>query len=270
MTKPLFSIITVCYNSEKTLERTIKSVLTQTCKDYEYIIVDGASKDGTLEIVKRYETLFEGRMKWKSEPDKGIYDAMNKGVLMSTGDIIGIVNSDDWLEECALQIVADSVSENDLDIMKPLLVTGWIDYHYEDNTHVVMKANRKRYEHYAKKLRMGINHPATFVSKATYNKIGLFDTNYKLFGDADFIVRCYRSSVEIFFVEKVLSNMSDGGASSSVTKKGFCDSMYRVDKFYPSNNFDRLVRKFEIFVFYLVAFVTPQSVGRKLREIKSR
>ena len=86
-----FSIITISFNSEKTIERTIKSVLTQTYSDFEYIIVDGASKDGTLDIVKKFEPFFEGRMKWKSEPDKGIYDAMNKGIRMATGDIIGIV-----------------------------------------------------------------------------------------------------------------------------------------------------------------------------------
>ena len=84
----LFSIITICFNSEKTIERTIKSVLTQTFADYEYIIVDGGSRDSTLDIVKKYEPLFEGRMKWKSESDRGIYDAMNKGIMRSSGTII--------------------------------------------------------------------------------------------------------------------------------------------------------------------------------------
>ena len=107
-----FSIITICYNSEKTIERTIKSVLAQTYKNYEYIIVDGASKDGTLEIVKRFELQFDGRLKWKSEPDKGIYDAMNKGINMATGDVIGIVNSDDWLEADAMIIVAKAIEKN--------------------------------------------------------------------------------------------------------------------------------------------------------------
>ena len=83
-----FSIITICFNSERTIERTIRSVLTQTFTDYEYIIVDGGSKDSTLDIVKKYEPLFKGRMKWKSEPDRGIYDAMNKGIMRSSGIII--------------------------------------------------------------------------------------------------------------------------------------------------------------------------------------
>lgn len=90
------SIITVTYNSEKTLRDTIESVLSQTYTDYEYIIVDGASKDNTINIVKEYEPKFEGRMRWISEPDKGIYDAKNKGIKMSTGDVVGIINSDDF------------------------------------------------------------------------------------------------------------------------------------------------------------------------------
>ena len=112
MNKPKFSIITICYNSSATIERSMKSVLAQTFTDYEYIIVDGGSKDSTLDIVKKYEPLFEGRMKWKSEPDKGIYDAMNKGIERSSGTIIGIVNSDDWLEADALETVYASFVDN--------------------------------------------------------------------------------------------------------------------------------------------------------------
>ena len=98
----LISIATPCFNSEKTIERTIKSVLDQKFKDYEYIIVDGGSTDKTLDIVKKYEPLFEGRMRWISEPDKGIYDAFNKGVERSRGVYCWNVNSDDWIESDAL------------------------------------------------------------------------------------------------------------------------------------------------------------------------
>lgn len=93
----LFSIITVCFNSEKIIERTIKSVLEQSYQDYEYILVDGASSDRTLEIIHQYEPLFQGKMKLISEPDKGIYDAMNKGIRVASGELIGIVNSDDYV-----------------------------------------------------------------------------------------------------------------------------------------------------------------------------
>ena len=90
------TIITVAYNSAKTIRDTIESVLSQTYNDFEYIIVDGNSKDNTIDIVKGYEDRFNNRLRWISEPDKGLYDAMNKGISMATGDIIGIINSDDF------------------------------------------------------------------------------------------------------------------------------------------------------------------------------
>ena len=90
------SIITATYNSGRTLRHTIESVLRQTYQDIEYLIVDGCSKDDTLEIVKDYESKFGDKMRWISEPDNGIYDAMNKGLRMATGDVVGILNSDDF------------------------------------------------------------------------------------------------------------------------------------------------------------------------------
>ena len=90
------SIITTTYYSEHTLRDTMESILSQTFQDFEYIVIDGASKDGTLDIIREYEPKFAGRMRWISEPDKGIYDAMNKGFAMATGDVIGILNSDDF------------------------------------------------------------------------------------------------------------------------------------------------------------------------------
>ena len=94
-----FSIITISYNSGKTIERTIKSVLAQSYTDFEYIIVDGASKDDTMDIVKRYEPLFEGRMEWVSEPDNGIYDAMNKGIKLAAGKWINFIK---WRQQKAV------------------------------------------------------------------------------------------------------------------------------------------------------------------------
>ena len=91
----LVSIITPVYNCEDFISSTIECVLKQTYKDYEYLIVDGKSKDNTLDIIKEYEPKFKGRLKWISEKDKGLYDAMNKGIKLSTGDVIGILNSDD-------------------------------------------------------------------------------------------------------------------------------------------------------------------------------
>ena len=135
-----FSIITISYNSESSIERTIKSVLSQSYKNYEYIVVDGGSIDKTIDIIKQYEPLFEGRMKWVSEPDKGIYNAMNKGVSRSDGDIIGIVNSDDWLEEESLQKIIN-VTETINDISN-CIICGSLRFHYENGVKQVFISNR--------------------------------------------------------------------------------------------------------------------------------
>lgn len=213
-----FSIITICFNSEKTIERTIKSVLEQTYKDFEYIIVDGASKDGTLDIVKKYEPLFEGRMKWKSEPDKGIYDAMNKGIRMATGDIIGIVNSDDWLEPNTLDIVANAFVQNGKDTNA--LYCGGINYHRTDGTIKRWDANIKSFKRQAILYIMsGIRHPATFVPKHVYDKIGLFDDQMRLSADQDFILRCHFGGVRFVEMKQILSNMSEGGLSTEDSER---------------------------------------------------
>ena len=104
------SVVTVTFNSGKTVRDTIESVLSQSYQDYDYIIVDGGSKDDTIDIVKEYLPRFGGRMRYLSEPDNGMYDAMNKGIRMAEGDVVGIVNSDDFYHrDDIFQIVASSV-----------------------------------------------------------------------------------------------------------------------------------------------------------------
>lgn len=188
--KPQFSIITVCYNSEATIERTIKSVLAQTFTDYEYLIVDGASSDGTLEIVRRYEPLFNGRLKFKSEPDSGIYNAMNKGIARSSGIIIGIVNSDDWLEPDALEKVYAAYCKNGKS--DEHVYTGGMLFHAKDGEKRRLMPNMSALKKYAKLGEIaGIRHPATFVPKKVYGEYGVFDERIKISADADFMIRYY-------------------------------------------------------------------------------
>ena len=208
-----FSIITICYNSEKTIERTIKSVLAQTNKDYEYILVDGASKDGTLDIIQKYEPLFDGKMKWKSEPDKGIYDAMNKGIRMAIGDIIGIVNSDDWLEPNALEIVNDAFEKNAC--REDAIYCGGINFHRLNGSVKRWDVNLKSFKRLARLYIMsGIRHPATFVPRQVYDRIGIFNSQMKLSADQDFILRCYYGGVVFIEIHRILSNMTEGGFST--------------------------------------------------------
>ena len=247
-----YSIITICYNSANTIERTIKSVLDQTYQDYEYIIVDGASKDDTMKIVKAYEPKFCGKLRWSSEPDKGIYDAMNKGIKMAKGEIVGIVNSDDWLDKDALLNVEQAAMLPDA--MKKVY-TGDIMYYYNDGSTQVIRYNQKDLAYYAKVWRLGLNHPATFVPRQLYEEFGLFDINIKLQADSDFIDRLYHNGVNFIFIEKVLSNQSDGGASTSNLNKSLKDYKYILNK----NVKSQALRSFYYFKYWIAVQIKKHS-----------
>ena len=196
-----FSIITVCYNSEKTIARTFESVLNQTFQDYEYIVVDGASTDGTLDIIKEYEPKFNGRMRYISEPDSGLYDAMNKGVRMSQGEIIGIINSDDYYEPDALQqVISHFISGTD--------VYYGILRCVDENGEILLQ----RY-HHSRLGKYPLQHPASFTCKKTYEKFGLFDLQYRIAADYDLFFRFLRGGAKFVPIDKVLTNFSSGGIS---------------------------------------------------------
>ena len=175
------SIITVTFNSATTVRDTIESVLKQSYPNTEYLIVDGASKDKTVEIVKEYEPKFEGRLHVISEPDKGIYDAMNKGINMATGDVVGILNSDDFFtSDDVIARVADAFAkENDIDA-----VYGDIHFVKDEN---LQKCTR----YYSSKsfrpwlLRFGFMpaHPSFYCKRSIFEKYGLYDLQYRTSSD---------------------------------------------------------------------------------------
>ena len=242
----LFSIITICYNSEATVERTIQSVLAQSYNNYEYIMVDGVSTDNTLSIIKEYAPLFEGRLKWISEPDKGIYDAMNKGIKMASGDIIGIVNSDDWLERDALETIFNCYKINGYSL--DALYCGWISFHYLNGDIQVMKTSHKMLEQLSRRYEMGgIRHPAVFVPKNIYNQYGFFDEEMKVMADTDLMLRYYFAGVKFCYPEKVVSNMSDGGVSNKYLLKAYNDYRLILQKYKMSKSkFYRLLYSWKI------------------------
>lgn len=205
------SIVTVCYNSAETIRDTIESVLSQTYLDIEYVIVDGASKDATLRIVKEYE----GRIaKFISEPDKGIYDAMNKGIQAATGDVVGILNSDDFFEHPGVieQVVGVFKGNPQID-----LVFGDVVFVAADHLYKVIRYYSSRHFR-AWKLRFGWMppHPATFVKKAAYDGVGLYSTQFKISSDYDMFVRLLLThKLQWSRIDSVLVRMRAGGVSTS-------------------------------------------------------
>lgn len=205
-----FSIITVAYNSEKTIERTIKSVLGQTFKNFEYIIVDGNSTDKTNEIINTYKAEFENGIIHISEPDKGIYDAMNKGIALAKGKVIGLLNSDDYYFENTLEMVNESFVNTD----GKAVLTGELIFK-SDTGEQLLKTSKERFLNKTKHYKNGVRHPATFVPKVIYDTVGLFNLDYKIASDAELMYRIYKAGYEFTFINKPLLVMCDGGASNS-------------------------------------------------------
>lgn len=207
------SIITITYNSEKTLADTLESVLAQTYKEIEYIVVDGASKDGTMDIVKKYEPLFEGKMRYVSEPDKGLYDAMNKGMRMVTGDVVGILNSDDFYTgNEVLQRVADVFQKGNVDAV-------YGDVHYvkpEDLSYCVRYYSSKPFRRWMMRLGFMPAHPSFYCKREVYRKYGTFNTGYKVAADFENLLRLiFVNRIRIHYIPMDFVTMRTGGASSS-------------------------------------------------------
>ena len=207
------SIITVTYNSERTLRDTMESILSQTFQDFEYIIVDGSSKDATLDIIREYEPLFRGKMRYVSEPDKGIYDAMNKGFAMATGDVIGILNSDDFFtSEDVLQAVVDGFAGEYVDAV-------YADIHYvntDDLTKCVRYYSSSVFRPWMMRFGMIPAHPSFYCRKAVYDQYGSFDTTYRIAADFEILLRLiFIHRIRTRYVKKDFVTMRLGGASTT-------------------------------------------------------
>lgn len=204
--KPLISIITVVFNGEKYLEETIQSVINQTYDNMEYIIIDGGSTDGTLDIIKKYEDRIDY---WVSERDEGIYDAMNKGIMLCAGDIVGIVNADDYIYKNTLLNIQNALEKNSFDY-----TYGDIDL--LDQNGVIYGKTRSMNENEAQKRKykeMPFPHPTVFVCMNVYKEIGIFDTRFKLSADYDFLLKILENDFKGFRLEEPTGIFRSGGQS---------------------------------------------------------
>ena len=197
--KPLVSIVTVVFNGEKHLEQTIQSVINQTYDNVEYIIIDGGSTDGTLNIIHKYEGQIDY---WMSETDKGIYDAMNKGIQTATGEFIAFINADDWYENNAIEYVIKAYNKKQsIDFFY-----GNLNYIKKSGEMVLWKGNRGTKG-------LEVPHPTCFIRTSLLKKVP-FDTSFKIAADADLILRLFNSNIKSFYIDEVIANFRDGGVSS--------------------------------------------------------
>jgi glycosyltransferase involved in cell wall biosynthesis len=208
-----FSIITVCRNNEATIARTIQSVNAQNYPIIQHVFVDGASTDKTVDLIRQQGTADKFLM---SEPDAGIYDAMNKGILHAAGDIIGILNADDYFKNAGvLSRIADTFKNSDVDC-----VFGNVEYFRPESPDtIVRRYNSGRFS--PRGLAIGIMpaHPATFFRRSVYERVGKFKTDYKISADFEFVVRAFKDgNLKYKYLDESFVLMQAGGVSSNGIK----------------------------------------------------
>lgn len=206
------SLITVCYNSDKYIKDTFLSVLEQDYPNIEYVVVDGNSTDTTLSLIKEYEPRFEGRMKWVSEPDKGLYDAMNKGINMASGDIIGMLNSDDFFtsKDIISKVVAAFQKEGceavygDIHFVNPDDLGKSVRYY----SSAVFKPSLMR-------VGMMPAHPTFYAYKSSFEKCGYYAPGYKIAADFELLLRfIFIHKLKIHYLPLDFVTMRTGGLST--------------------------------------------------------
>ena len=198
--KPLISVITVVYNGVNHLEETIESVINQSYDNVEYIVIDGGSNDGTFDIIKKYEDKIDY---WVSETDEGIYDAMNKGISLSSGDIIGIINADDYYLTDTLNTVQKEFNK-DIDIL-------YSDCKFLD----IDKLTTRKSNHNLLNIKMSIFHPSVFIRKSIYQRYGFFDSSLKISADYKFLHFLYKKNKIFKKANDILTVIRLGGVSTN-------------------------------------------------------
>ena len=229
MKKTLVSIITVSFNSEKTIKDTFESILNQTYKNIEYIVIDGASKDKTINIIKEYENKFIKRnilFKYISEKDNGIYDAMNKGIDLASGDIIGLLNSDDWFENDTLEKVASEYKKSNFDMF------------YADIRIIMENKSFIKKSKLSKNVTSRYwNHPTTFVKNNIYKKYKFKCES--IHDDLDFLLRVRKNkNLKIVVLNEVLANFRFGGISNKKSLKNMFWNIKNKNRIYKENGYN--------------------------------
>lgn len=215
---PVVSVITIVYNGEKHIEHAIRSVIDQSYPEIEYIIIDGGSTDGTVPIIKKYGQSIHT---WISERDNGISDAFNKGLRLATGEIIGMINADDWYEPDAVEKAVAAIEGYDV-------VYGDLRLWKEGKVDFVLKG-----DHHYLRNEMTVNHPTVFVRRKCYDQFGMFDNAYKCAMDYDLVLRLMESGCRFNYVPATLANMRWEGLSDKRWLLGCRETLQVKNKYLP-------------------------------------
>lgn len=206
------SIITCCYNREKTIREALESVISQDYSDIEYIVVDGASTDKTLEIVKEYQKDISIII---SEPDSGMYEGINKGIKRASGDIVGLLHSDDLL--FSKHTISDIVAR--FQSTDPDIVYGNGLFVNQTNTKVVRNWISGSYSKNKMKLGWLPLHPTVYIQKRHFNTLGYYDESFQISADSEFLLRYfYENNLKIDYLNQYIVRMRMGGASTKLSK----------------------------------------------------
>lgn len=240
---PLVSIITVVYNGEKYIADCIRSVQRQTYPNIQYIIVDGGSRDNTLRIIEGFRDVVTDVV---SEKDEGISDAFNKGVGLARGEIIGMINADDWYANGAIQKAVDAMTGYDV-------VYGDLQLWRDGQPDFIFHGDHTRLQQ-----EMRINHPTVFIQKACFDQFGLFDKKYKCAMDYDLLLRLFVGKCRFNHVPEVLANMRWDGFSDEKWMLGVRETLEIKNKYLPQRR--RLNRLY--FYKHVISIGLPKLLQR--------
>ena len=228
-----FTVVTVCFNAENAIKKTIESVLNQKYRPYEYFIIDGASTDETVKIAESYKNQFEEkkiRYVITSEKDTGIYNAMNKGVKVATGDFISFLNAGDWYQPLALYMINKFYNEEPFD-----LTYGGLNYINPNGTITIKMSKIDRFPITSRHW----NHPSMFLRREIYQKYG-FDERFRAYADFHLYTKLRKKNIKIRVIPKVITNFPADGVSTDVRLKKVIGRGKEKYKIYRDNGYGRI------------------------------
>jgi glycosyltransferase involved in cell wall biosynthesis len=240
---PLVSVVTIVYNGKKFIEQAIHSVLNQSYPNIEYVIIDGGSNDGTVDIIKKYEPRLAY---WISEKDEGISDAFNKGIRKCSGKIIGILNADDWYETDTVRKVVETIGDYDV-------AFGDVQYWKNEKKSFRQEGTAEHLEE-----EVSVIHPTVFVKKECYDKFGLFDKNFKCAMDYELLLRLKLNGCRFVHIPAVLTNMRWEGFSDKRWILGCKETLAIKNRNFP----DRKKSNYKYYYRTIVAISLIKTIER--------